>query len=548
MLVLSRDPHALAPRERQGTSGEIMTRGAAAQRAGKDGELRLFIRPKVGMYGAFSRLNYKPWYAIAEFVDNAIQSFIANGARLEKADGKRHLVVKVSVESDRVVISDNAAGIAVGDLARAFTPAEPPSDPSGLSEFGLGMKAAACWFARRWSVRTKALGEAVERTISFDVPKIVAEGIEHIVVKERPAKSESHFTTVVLEDLNVRPQKRTITKLKNHLASIYRCFIRDGSVEIYYGAGSPDERLQYADPAVLEAPHHKSPTKAAISWRKPIKIELDKIHRITGWAALREKGSLSEAGFAVFRRNRLIQGSYDDPYRPESIFGKPNAFTYQRLFGELHVEGFQVSHTKDGLQWEEWEELILTDLERQLNERPIPLLDQAEGHRHGRARHASPTWGSGAVDDTASAIAEHAPPVINDQLKAKPDSKPPVVTLPAAKLNASKRVELQLHHAHREWAVKIEVANDEGQEDWFTYSKAATDDGEAVGLTIRLNLAHPFSERFGLGREQDLEPLVRIAAAYAIAEVTALQSGVPAAARTVRRNFNQLLRDALSKP
>jgi hypothetical protein len=521
--------------------------GRGAHSARDAGELTLFIRPKVGMYGAFSRLNYKPWYAIAEFVDNAIQSFLANGPRLQKADGKRHLVVKVSVEPDRVVISDNAAGIAAGDLARAFTPAEPPADASGLSEFGLGMKAAACWFAKRWSVRTKALGEGVERTITFDIPKIIAEGTENLAVKERQAKPESHFTTIVLEDLNVRPQKKTITKLKNHLASIYRCFIREGSVEILYGAGSPDEHLHYVEPAVLEASHFKSPSKAAVVWKKEIKIALDKSHRITGWAGLREKASLSEAGFAVFRRKRLIQGSYDDPYRPESIFGKPNSFTFQRLFGELHVEGFQVSHTKDGLQWEEWEEQILTELERQLNERPIPLLDQAEGHRHGRARHASNSWGAGAAQDAASAIAEHAPPVISGQLTSKPDTKPPAAALPPAKLNASKRVELQLHHAHRDWAVEIEIANDEGQEDWFTYSKsdAASD---AVALTIRLNLAHPFSERFGLGREQDLEPLVRIAAAYAIAEVTALQSGVPAAARTVRRNFNHLLRDALSKP
>jgi hypothetical protein len=36
----------------------------------------IHIRPKVGMYGAFSRLPYKPWYAIAEFVDNSIQSFL----------------------------------------------------------------------------------------------------------------------------------------------------------------------------------------------------------------------------------------------------------------------------------------------------------------------------------------------------------------------------------------------------------------------------------------------------------------------------------------
>lgn len=507
-------------------------------------ELTLYIRPKVGMYGAFSRLNYKPWYAVAEFVDNSIQSFLGNSARLAKADGTRKLVVKVSVEADRVTISDNAAGIAASDLPRAFTPAEPPRDASGLSEFGLGMKAAACWFAGRWAVRTKAVGEPVERTIRFDVPKIVAEGTEHIHVSERPARPESHYTTLVLENLNVRPQKRTVTKLKSHLASIYRCFIREGDVDIFYN----DERLEYVDPAVLEAPHFKSTAKTPTRWHKPVEIKLDAEHRIWGWAALRETASLSEAGFAVFRRKRLIQGSYDDPYRPESIFGKPNSYTYQRLFGELHVDGFQVSHTKDGLQWEEWEDLLLTELEKQLNAAPIPLLTQAEGHRQRGAKHASGSWGAGAVSDTASAIAGHATPVIRNQLKAKPEGTPPKTSLPDTKLNASNTVELQVHHAHRDWSIRIELANDEAQEEWFTYSKSERTAQGLVAVTIRLNLAHPFSERFGLSREQDLEPLVRIAAAYAIAEVTALESGVPAAARAVRRNFNQLLREALSQP
>ena len=42
------------------------------------------------------------------------------------------------------------------------------------------MKAAACWFARRWSVRTKALDENVERTVTFDVPEIISSGTEQI--------------------------------------------------------------------------------------------------------------------------------------------------------------------------------------------------------------------------------------------------------------------------------------------------------------------------------------------------------------------------------
>lgn len=49
----------------------------------------LDILPKVGMYGAFARLDYKPWFAIAEFIGNALQSYIDNSSRLAAADGKK---------------------------------------------------------------------------------------------------------------------------------------------------------------------------------------------------------------------------------------------------------------------------------------------------------------------------------------------------------------------------------------------------------------------------------------------------------------------------
>src|SRR6185503_7441804 len=96
---------------------------------------------------------------------------------------------------------------------------------------------------------------------------------------------------------------------------------------------------------------------------------------------LRETVFVSNAGFALFRRNRVIQGSGDEGYRPEAIFGKSNSFRFQRLFGELHLEGFEVSHTKDGFRWDENEEPFLELLKKDLNSKPMPMLDQAEEYR-----------------------------------------------------------------------------------------------------------------------------------------------------------------------
>jgi len=69
----------------------------------------------------------------------------------------------------QIIVLDNAAGIALADFPRAFRPADIPPDRSGLCEFGMGMKSAAFWYASKWSVRTSALGESVERQVNLDI-------------------------------------------------------------------------------------------------------------------------------------------------------------------------------------------------------------------------------------------------------------------------------------------------------------------------------------------------------------------------------------------
>ena len=146
------------------------------------------IRPGVSILSVLRHLNYKPWFALAEFVDNAIQSAISRHKELEAVAGKGKYRLRVDIELDttdsgRLRIADNAAGINKKDYARAFRPAEIPPDQSGLSEFGMGMKSAACWFAPRWYVRTSALGESVERTVVFNIEQIIQDSLDELQVQ-----------------------------------------------------------------------------------------------------------------------------------------------------------------------------------------------------------------------------------------------------------------------------------------------------------------------------------------------------------------------------
>jgi hypothetical protein len=503
----------------------------------------ILIRPEVRMYAAFARLNYRPWYALAEFVDNSLQSALANIEQLRAVDGNDYrLLVEIDVNADGIEVRDNAAGILECEYSRAFLPAARPADTSGLSEFGLGMKAAASWFAHRWSVRTSALGEPIERTITFDIPRIVETNCERLQPVVCAARANEHFTTVVLRDLQVRPHGRTLGKIKDHLRNIYRVFLREGLLDLRLN----NELLAYEPPMFLRAAFHATPTADPVTWRKDIELDLGDGHRVRGWAGILARASVTNAGFAIFRRRRLILGSYGEGYRPEIIFGKPNKFIYQRLVGELNVEGFSVSHTKDGIQWEDWEEDILSWIKERLDEEPLPLLDQADNYR-ARASGSRDAVRE-AVRDTSQAIVQHLPAIIDRQITAAPDEEPLASNLGETDQEStrSERVELVLEHAHRRWSVTVELVSDENREAWYELAES-TPSSDTTTVCIRINLCHPFMVRFVSPDGDEIVPFTRLAAGLAIAEITAREVGVRQAG-TLRMNLNEILRSALSGP
>jgi len=509
------------------------------------------IRPEVSVLSLFRHLNYKPWYAMAEFVDNALQSFLSNREPLQAVEDKHFkLVVQIEVDpadQGRITIRDNAAGINSSDFQRAFKPAEAPPDKSGLSEFGVGMKSAACWFAKYWTVRTSALDEDIERTISFDVDDIVRHAIEHLTPTIASAPVSSHYTEIVLRSLHNPLKARTITKIKEHLANIYRIFLMDEAVEIYFN----NERLLYQEPSILTAAYYRTPTAEPVLWRKDIDLDFGGGLRVHGFAALRETGNTSKAGFALFRRQRLIQGSLDEGYRPEAIFRKSNSYTYQRLFGELHVEGFEVTHTKDGFRWEEHEDIFLEFLKEALDKSPIPLLDQAEGYRVRQKPSDYRKGAEAAVESTANSIEQHTPPVLEPHLTAEPSDEPPLASL-AQTTELSQRI-IDVTLDGRPWRIILELTYDPAIGDWVSISdqpvlvKDAESGAQVRQIGVRVSLAHPFMERYAGTTIEDIEPLVRVGAAIALAEVAARDSGVKMAG-TMRRIINDLLRNALSKP
>lgn len=505
---------------------------------------KVSIRPGVSVLSVLRHLNYKPWFALAEFVDNAVQSYRANRKELETQHGRDFkLQVRIDIDATRparISVKDNAGGIARGEFPRAFRPAAIPPDRSGLSEFGMGMKSAACWFAPRWSVRTKALGEPVERIVRFDVERIVHDQIEELVIDETTCDADLHFTEIVLEDLHHVPVKKTVSKIKEHLKDIYRVFIRDELLELRFG----DELLVYEEPSILHAPYVRDTDGGLRLWRKEIQFDFGHGLSVAGFAALRDPGSFARSGFALFRRGRLIQGSADEGYRPRTIFGQPGSHRSLRLFGELHLEGFEVSHTKDGFRWDENEQPFLELLKEHLNEKDLPLLRQADDYRTLAARNERKVAAQEAIARVSEAMERDLPDVL-----PRVADQPPIETsrnaLGPQPLLAAK--ELQFSFRERDWTVRVELTDDPAESQWLSVSNQPSDGGSSEILEIRVSLAHRFMVNFAQTDPEDIEALLRVATALALAEKLASEVGHKYCA-TIRRNLNDILREALSQP
>src|SRR3954453_8194609 len=94
----------------------------------------------VGAIRSYKRLSYTPWHALAEFVDNATQNYLANCKEIDAAlaAGADNFVVSIVYERGEVLrVTDNALGMRREDLERALQVGVPPEDVTGRSEFGM---------------------------------------------------------------------------------------------------------------------------------------------------------------------------------------------------------------------------------------------------------------------------------------------------------------------------------------------------------------------------------------------------------------------------
>lgn len=519
------------------------------------------IRPTVGILGVFRHLNYEPWFALAEFVDNAIQSAERSRHELLRVNPEYKLKIDIQYESNdggRIVIVDNAGGIARSDFPRAFRAAEVPPDRTGLSEFGMGMKSAAVWFARNWRVVTTSVGDPHQYVVEFDMPAVVDSERASLPVMASPVSVDSHFTRIELWNLNQFLRTRTLGKVRTHLAEIYREYLRSGRLDLTVHG----QVLRYEDPEFLCAPDYRSDSTVdsepvAVEWRKDIDLTLESGARVWGWAGLRREGKTSGNGITLLRRGRVITGTAESPYRPKSIYGGSNSFRSQRLFAELHVEGFEVSHTKDGIQWKGQDEEFEALLRDALDAEPLPLIRQADNYRAKAGTREDARRVKAALANTAEVTARDLPGFLReegvslegDEAEALLDEFDGVEHEESSSQHSGSTLASESFGFNLEewyWRVELEAGSRPELAEWMTDIPNVNHQESTVDLKIFINLEHPVLRQFALGSDDAVELASRMAVALAVTKLLFRLSGDGDLAASMTRKVNSVLSAVLA--
>jgi hypothetical protein len=330
--------------------------------------MQVNVSPDMGMYHLLRSQGYDPAYAAAEFIDNALQAHLILAAPAGKTTEPLEVDLyfysgdyQKASKRNSLVIDDKGPGIKRERLADAMKPAK-PSPVKGLSEFGIGMKAAAVWFSDQWTLKTEPVGSKSSFTLTFDLPKLIESGADTVEV-EVGKSTRASGTTMTLSQLRRPIDYAKFRQICEVLRELYQRFTAGSSPRLKLTAHYNDMpvplQFEPGDKAVLVSPIYKQVDKKFYAigkdrkWQVPVDTTFQGA-RVQGFICLLERGSyVGNPGLIMFRGERVIQGTVGKPNLPNALFKTSNKYSRQRVYGQLFVDGLPVTYTKDGFEIDE---------------------------------------------------------------------------------------------------------------------------------------------------------------------------------------------------
>lgn len=486
------------------------------------------------MFARYADLPNTVSHAIAEFIDNALQSYRdCKDLLLENnPDFKFRVAINFDWNTNdnrakTITISDNAGGLNFRSFQKAFMTAETPEDNKGLNEFGMGMKTAAGWLGNTWSVRTTAIDEPVERFYEFNLQYVLDNDVKELPYKEISCPNKEHYTIVTINSPTKNsPSSKSLEKIKTELSSIYRQSLRANEMDLYV-AGEP---LSFDEYPVLEAPFARTPNGDKIYWRKDIDFKFGK-YQAKGFIAILRDINNTQNGLVLLRRGRVIVGAETDGrYFPKSIFGSQGNFRFKRLFGELELDRFEVSFNKNDIQDKENLEALMEALKGEIHTKEFDLYTQADEYRLDENRKVVKKL----IKKHDTSVKSNRIPI--DIFTSKPMQgtlqilNVPVITEPTVLGEIKDKYKIK----NTTYTLSVKYISDNGDDlCWVDVSKKSEHE-----IICMIDLKHIFFEHFG----KPTEAITAILKTLAIAKFTAKEQGNDTAGELLNY-FNQYIKE-----
>ena len=519
-------------------------------------ERMINIRPTTGVYATYKRLTYKPWTAIAEFVDNSTQSYFDHAKELKKLENFEKLHIEITYENGRngndvLTIRDNAYGMEIEEFERAFTLDKAPKNTTGRNEFGMGLKTAACWFGTKWSVKSSQLNSKYGYRAELDVENLHENKQDEILMDIFEEEEQFHYTEIKIENLNKRiTGSRTIGKVKDFLSSIYRQDIRNGEIVISYNS----EILKFNEPQIYKEKINDENEK---EWKKDINFEIlhnGKLLNVDGFVAIRIPGSVKEAGFTLMRRGRAIVGGPEENYRPYEIFGDSNSYAYQRLFGELNMDNWPVTQAKDQFDWhsdgleEKFIEMLkeLTkDYRNKAENIRVREKVNTEECMNNVKNNLSKTGAISDIDFNPVQKEEQSQSVERKSDKQEIKSKEVYTNLnknDSLAIEGPEKYQINSKYNNTQYKFQVELITDRSFASWLLYEKV-----EENHYNIALNMKHPFFKPL-IDNKEFSQLMIRLVIAIVLAEIEACKISFDGRVDTtdIRMQMNKILEELSS--
>lgn len=526
-----------------------------------DTNMTINIQPESDIYSYFKNFSYKVWNALGEFVDNSTASYFEKDHQdiLNALDDFETL--KVIIEYDKIdhtiKVIDNAFGMELSDFKRAFRLKDAPIDKSGRNEFGMGLKTAAFWFGKCLTVESTEYGSTNKYILTLDTDILDTEKPKEMEIEKIKVPQSLHGTTVTISKIYQDREitgSRTIGRIIKELSTMYRRDIlgvnskdKNRHVKIYFnGKELEAESQKYSTIYKKMFVYHeefksKNPnyeflmdlnSKKTLYKKEKFHVEHNGIfHHIRVIIGFLNITGASNAGLVLYRRGRVIEGRVGEFLKPDIIYGAPNSFESQRLFGEVDLDDVPVTQSKDGFSWsEDLQEKIY----KAINERILDLkyiiqkFNKNDRLPEGfEVENSDPTAVIREINDEQIAMTSeqlenidkiHKDNQIQDIIERERIQKNKLITSEEAeKILISKSIEKASEEIYLFDGIKYQILfTNSGN--FISVSNPNEDEEKICDKVVRINIAHDLFAKFS--NNQDFKYIItKIALAIVTAEV-----------------------------